>query len=59
MITNKFIKEAVMKQDKKISIKAFKKLNNYLEKEINKKIFHASRNADFSGRKIIKEEDFE
>ena len=59
MITYKSTRKTVLKFNKKISIKALKKLKDCLEKEAEKKLFYASRNADYSGRKIIKEEDIE
>lgn len=59
MITKKQILEILKKENKKISKEAIKELEYNLTiftKEIMKK---AIINANFSGRKIIKKEDFE
>lgn len=58
MISHQKIKDIVKKEDgKRISKKAIDKLNRILEQKIREIINKAVRNADFSGRKTIKEED--
>ena len=59
MMQIKKIKEFGKEHDKKISKNAAKKINEILEREIMKIIKKSARNADFAGRKIIKEEDIE
>ncbi len=57
MITDKFLKETAREENKKISSRAMKKIEDNLKREIKKIIKDASINADFESRKIIKEED--
>lgn len=57
MINKKLIKDIAEKRDKKIGISAIKKIEEILTTDVEKLILRASRQADFSGRKIIKEED--
>lgn len=60
MISKQKIKNLVnQKSNKKISKKAIKKIDEILNAKIIEIIKHASRNSDFSGRRIIKEEDIE
>ena len=59
MINIKKIKELGKEYDKKISKNGAKKINEILEREIREIIKKSARNADFAGRKIIKEEDIE
>lgn len=60
MISYQKIKDIVKKEDgKRISKKAIDKLNRILEQKIKEIINKAVRNADFSGRKTIKEEDIQ
>ena len=60
MISGNKVKDFVKKEsDKKIGNMAVKKFNNILEMYAKKIIINASRRADFSGRIVIKEEDFE
>lgn len=44
---------------KKVSDKAQIKLKKIIEKDINKILKRAVKNAEYKGRKIIKEEDIE
>ena len=53
------IKEEAKKQGKKIGRKAIKKIICLLDKKTEEIIKKSARNADFSGRKIIKEDDVE
>ncbi len=55
----KTVKKESMKNNKKIGKDALKKIESMLEKNIIEIIKKASRNADFSGRKIIKAKDIE
>lgn len=57
MVSSKRIKEFAEKEDKKLSKKAIGRINKYLEKKVLEIIKSAKKNADFYGRKIIKEED--
>jgi histone H3/H4 len=57
MAIQKLIKELAKKRKKKISKKAIKKINDILENELETIILKSSRNADFSGRRIINELD--
>ena len=59
MISIAKIRDIATKEKKKISRKAINKINQIIEENLRKIIRKASRNADFSGRKIIKEEDIE
>lgn len=60
MINKSELKKTVEKyENKRIGEKALKKLNKVLENEILKLIKHAARRADFAGRVVIKEGDFE
>lgn len=59
MISSKKIKEITEKEGKKIGADAISLLNKLLEKESEKIIKKAARNADFSGRKVIRKEDVE
>lgn len=60
MISHQKIKDIVKKENgKRISKKAIDKLNRILEQKIKEIINKAVRNADFSGRKTIKEEDIQ
>jgi len=54
---NKEIKEEAKKHGKKIGRKAIKKIIAILSKKAEEIIKKSARNADFSGRKIIKEGD--
>ena len=56
---NKIIKELARKEGKKIGKETIKKINKILEGETARIIKKSARNADFMGRKIIKEEDGE
>ena len=57
MITQKLIKESARKNKKKLSKKAIAKINKILEEKLKNIILKSSRNADFSGRIIINEND--
>ena len=57
MISVKKIKELARKENKKIGKKAIEKLNKYLKQKTKEILKNSARNADFSGRKIIKQED--
>ncbi len=60
MISHQKLKDIIKKEDgKRISKKAIDKLNRILEQKIKEIINKAIRNADFSGRKTIKEEDIQ
>lgn len=60
MISHQKLKDIIKKEDgKRISKKAIDKLNRILEQKIKEIIKKAIRNADFSGRKTIKEEDIQ
>ena len=59
MISVKKIKELAGKEKKKIGNKAIEKLNKYLKQKAKEILKNSARNADFSGRKIIKQEDVE
>ena len=54
---NKKIKEIALRHDKKIGKDAVMKLNSILEEELNRLIQKAIKQADISGRKVIKIED--
>lgn len=56
MIASK-IKEIARKEGKRISKSAIKKINKILEDKVREIIKKAVRNADFAGRKTIKEKD--
>jgi len=58
-MNKKLIKSIAEKEKKKIGVEAMIKINNLLEIYIKKIIQKASRNADFAGRKIIKQGDIE
>ena len=57
MITRKLIKEIAKKNKKKLSKKAIAKINKILEEKLKIIVLKSSRNADFSGRIIINEND--
>ena len=57
MISIKKIKNIAEKEDKKISMKALNEIEKILEKECEQIIKKASQQADFAGRKVIKDED--
>jgi len=57
MISEKLIKEIAEKKGKKIGLSAIRKIEALLQMEVEKLLMRASRQADFSGRKIIKSED--
>ena len=57
MINKKLIKEIAEKKGKKIGLSAISKIEKILQTELEKLIMRASRQADFSGRKVIKAED--
>ncbi len=57
MISEKLIKEIAEKKGKKIGISAIEKIKKILHEEAEKLVMRASRQADFSGRKIIRAED--
>jgi len=59
MVLLKEIKKLAKNEGKKIGKESVKKIEENLTKEAEKLIKSASRNADFSGRKIIKPEDIE
>lgn len=59
MAIQKLIKELTKKNNKKISQKAIKKINDILEERLKIIIIKSSRNADFSGRIIINDKDIE
>ncbi len=59
MISERKIKHFVAKESgKKISKDAVKKVNELIAQYIGNLIKKASRNADFSGRIVIKKDDF-
>lgn len=51
------IKQISAKHGKKIGPETIKKVISQINIELDKKLASASRKADFSGRKTIKEED--
>ena len=53
------IKKLIETEGKRTSKKAVEKINKLLENEAKNIIKKAKRNADFAGRKTIKEEDIE
>ena len=57
IINKKLIKKIAEKKGKKIGISAIEKIEKILLEEIDVLLMRASRQADFSGRKIIKAED--
>ena len=59
MLSLKKLKDIVNKENKKISKKAIKKINLLLEEKARETIKKSARNADFEGRKVIKEKDIE
>ena len=59
MLSLKKIKDIADKENKKISKKAIDKISLILEKNAREIIKKSARNADFEGRKIIKEKDVE
>lgn len=59
MIYTQIIKKIALKDDKKIGKDAVKKIESLIFKNIEIIIKKASRNADFSGRKVIKVKDIE
>ncbi|MBT4376125.1 hypothetical protein HOD29_02005 [archaeon] len=59
MISKNQIKEIAKESNKKLSEKAYKKLEKEIFCIIKEKIKNATTNADFNARKIIKEEDLD
>ena len=59
MLSLKKIKDVVNNKNKKISKKAIEKINLILEEKITEIVEKSARNADFEGRKVIKEKDVE
>ena len=59
MISLKNLKDIADKENKKISKKAIDKISLILEKSAREIIKNSARNADFGGRKVIKEKDVE
>ncbi len=59
MISQKKIREIARKENRKISKKAINKVQTILEKRAIELITKAKRNADFSGRNVIKDSDIE
>ncbi|MBM3200455.1 DUF1931 family protein [Candidatus Woesearchaeota archaeon] len=60
MISHQKLKNIIKEENgKRISKKAIDKLNLILEQKIKEMIKKAIRNADFSGRNTIKEEDIQ
>lgn len=59
MVSSQKIKELINKQGKRASKKAMIKIDNILEEKTEEIIKKAKRNADFLGRRTIKEEDIE
>ncbi len=57
MSNKALIKAIAEKKGKKIGLSAIRKIEELLIEEIEKLLMRASRQADFSGRKIIKAED--
>ena len=57
MINKILIKGIAKKKGKKIGLSAIRKIEALLLEEIEKLLIRASKQADFSGRKIIKAED--
>lgn len=59
MVSTKEIKKIAGKNNKKIGKDALLKIEMKIKKNIQMLIKKASRNADLSGRKIIKSEDID
>lgn len=59
MMSSQKLKKLIKNEGKRASKKAIKKLNKILEEKAKEIIKKAKRNADFAGRKTIKEEDIE
>lgn len=59
MVSLQKIKELINKQGKRASKKAMIKIDNILEEKAEEIIIKAKKNADFLGRRTIKEEDIE
>ena len=59
MVSLQKIKRIMKKQGKRASKKAVKKLDKILEHTAEEIIRKAKRNADFAGRRTIKEKDVE
>ncbi|MDP4039156.1 MAG: hypothetical protein Q8P57_01070 [Candidatus Pacearchaeota archaeon] len=57
MINKKLIKKIALNKGKKIGLSAISKIEKILQTELEKLVMRASRQADFSGRKVIKAED--
>ncbi len=57
MINKKLIKEIADKLGKKIGLSAIEKIDKNVIEHVNLLLNRASRQADFSGRKIIRAED--
>lgn len=59
MIPTMIIKGMAGRHEKKIGKKAVEKIETILKKKADELILNATRNADFSGRRIIIEEDIQ
>ncbi len=59
MVSKKIIKELARMEGKKIGGKAIEKIEKILKVKVKEIIKNSAREADFSGRKIIGEEDVE
>ena len=57
MISKNKVKEIVKEKNKKLGKEAYEYLERKIEMIIKENLNEASINADFEGRKIIKEED--
>ena len=57
MSNKTLIKKIAEKKGKKIGLSAIRKIEALLQIEVEKLLMRASRQADFSGRKIIKADD--
>ena len=57
MSNKTLIKKIAEKKGKKIGLSAIRKIEALLQIEVEKLLMRASRQADFSGRKIIQPED--
>lgn len=59
MISTKTIKEIAKQENKKIGNEAIKKIEHILTEKTKDIIKNATREADFSGRQVIRKEDVE
>ena len=59
IINKKSVKKIAEQKGKKIGHAAISKLDEILEDLASKMIARASKQADFLGRKVIREEDFD